>query len=321
MMDAQLLSDFLSHRDELAFETLVARHGPMVLRVCRDVLGDPYDAEDAFQATFLVLVRRAGAIRDRASLGPWLYEVAWRISRRARGLAAKRRAQQRQVLAMDIDAASSIPPSDPTRNEMKPILHDEIQHLPAKFREPIILCYLEGLTVEVAARRIQCPVGTLKSRLCRGRELLRSRLTRRGLTVSAVLLLLFAFSEDASASLAMDEGWAVVPDELLESTVKVGMHAAEGRISSSTIPRQVAAMARQELASRRQVRAVASVLVLTTLASLGSMWVSLTGQARTVPLFGPTRPGAASVAAKPERGLTARLGALVLPAAPESSCH
>ena len=170
MTDEQLLVDFLSHRDGSAFEGLVRRYGPMVFRVCRDVLGDPEDAEDAFQATFLVLLRQAGSIRERSSIGRWLYEVACRISRRERRRVARLRFQERQAPAMD---AAAPPDDDPADRELKPILHDEIRRLPAKLRDPILLCYFEGLTVEDAARRLCCPVGTLKSRLVKGRELLR----------------------------------------------------------------------------------------------------------------------------------------------------
>jgi RNA polymerase sigma factor (sigma-70 family) len=256
----------------------------MVLRVCRDVLGDPSDAEDAFQATFLVLVRRAGAIRDRSSLGPWLYEVAWRISRRARANAARRRAQQRQVLAMDMDAAS-VPPSDPAQNELKPILHEEIHRLPAKFRDAIVLCYLEGFTVEVAARRLHCPVGTLKSRLSRGRDLLRSRLVRRGLTTSAVLFLLLTFSEGASAAPALGVADDFVSRELLDSTVRAGMRAADGRLGG--VPARVSAMVRAEIAAARRAKALAGGLLLVAIMALDSSWVSVRGFAANITALPP----------------------------------
>ena len=291
MMDAQLLSDFLTHHDESAFGTLVSRHGPMVLRVCRDVLGDPSDAEDAFQATFLVLVRRAGAIRDRSSLGPWLYEVAWRISRRARANAARRRAQQRQVFAMDTDAAS-VPPFDPAQRELKPILHEEIHRLPAKFRDAIVLCYLEGFTVEVAARRLHCPVGTLKSRLSRGRDLLRSRLVRRGLTTSAVLLLLFAFSDGASAATIGSAGEGLISSQLLDATVRAGVRAVDGRIMG--VSGQVTAMVRAEISAARRARALAGGLLLVAIMALDSSWASVRGLAASVTPVPPVPNAAAS---------------------------
>ena len=165
MTDERLLTDFLAHRDDSAFEGLVRRHGPMVYRACRDILGEPEDAEDAFQATFLVLMRRAGSIRERGALGRWLYEVACRISRRERKRLARLGSQERQAPEME---ASAPPDSDPADREFKPILHEEIGRLPSKLREAIVLCYFEGLTVEDAARRLGCPAGTLKSRLAKG---------------------------------------------------------------------------------------------------------------------------------------------------------
>ena len=249
MTDEQLLVDYLSHRDASAFEALVRRYGPMVLRVCRDVLGDREDAEDAFQATFLVLLRQAGSIRDRASIGRWLYEVACRISRRERRRVARLRFQERRAPEMD---AAAPPDFDPADRELKPILHEEIRRLPSKLRDPIVLCYFEGLTVEDAARRLRCPVGTLKSRLGKGRELLRARLTRRGLAASALLLLMFSLTEEASAE---------VPGSLLESTLRAG-HA---KVAGVDVSGRVASMVIAEEAGRRRARIAASWTFLVVL--------------------------------------------------------
>lgn len=213
MNDAELLTDFVVHRDQTAFEVLVRRHGPMVLNVCRDILGDGHDAEDAFQATFMVLVRNASSIRDRSSLGLWLYEVAAKTARRARQQSARRLVTQRQVVSMD---TATVAEPDPTRNELRPVLHTEIQQLPTRLRDAIVLCYLEGFAIEAAAKRLDCPVATLKSRLSKGREILRSRLIRRGLGVTAVLLLLTYLTDEASAAPA-------VPDELVHTTVESGL--------------------------------------------------------------------------------------------------
>jgi RNA polymerase sigma factor (sigma-70 family) len=250
MTDDQLLADFLSHRDGSAFESLVRRYGPMVFRICRDILGNRGDAEDAFQATFLVLVRQAGSIRERSSLGRWLYEVASRIARRERHRLAKLRSQERQVPEME---ASARPEFDPVDREMKPILHDEIHRLPSKLRDPIVLCYFEDLSVEEAARRLDCPVGTLKSRLGKGRELLRSRLTRRGLAASALLLLMFSLTEE--------EASAEIPGSLLKGTLKAALAGVEGAIVS----KRVASMVVAEEARRRLARMIGSwsvVLIL-----------------------------------------------------------
>lgn len=219
MNDAELLSDFLIHQDEQAFEVLVRRHGPMVLKVCRDVLDDSHDVDDAFQATFMLLIRKASSIRDRASLGPWLYEVAWKTSSRARSQAARRHAVQKQVSTM---VASATPEADPTRHEFKPVLHDEIHRLPSRLRDAIVLCYLEGFAVEAAAKRLDCPVGTLKSRLSKGREMLRSRLTRRGVGVTTILLLVAYLTDEQAVA-------EEVPDGLVESTVQSGLEVLKTR--------------------------------------------------------------------------------------------
>jgi RNA polymerase sigma factor (sigma-70 family) len=268
MSDDQMVADFVSLGDGSAFEGLVRRYGPMVFRVCRDVLGDPQDAEDAFQATFVVLLRQAGSIRDRASIGRWLYEVASRISRRERRRVAKIRSQERQVPAMDWAAP---PDFDPAAREWKPILHDEIRRLPAKLRDPIVLCYFEGLTVEAAARRLRCPVGTLKSRLGKGRELLRSRLTRRGLAASTLLLLMFSLTEEVSAA---------VPDPLLDSTVKAGLSGVDG----ATVSRRVASMVIEEEAKWRWTRFAASWSLLMVLVFIfGASRMALGRKARPAP--------------------------------------
>jgi RNA polymerase sigma factor (sigma-70 family) len=149
LSDGRLLDQFATgHREdaEAAFRALVERHGPMVLRACRVVLGDPHDAEDVFQATFLVLARRAGSIRDRGSVASWLHKIAWRIAVRARAATARRREVERQSTRA---AAGKI--IDPERYLLDMILHEELVRLPDKYRTPIVLCYLEGLTHERAA--------------------------------------------------------------------------------------------------------------------------------------------------------------------------
>ena len=204
-------SNTLFGRDEASFERLVLRHGPMVLRVCRDILGDHAAADDAFQATFLVLFRRVQSIRDRDAVGRWLYEVACRVSRRARAVASKRRAQERRALMM---TAVGTPDHELLDREWRPILHEEIHALPEKFREALLLCYFEGLTVEAAARQLDCPTGTLKSRLTKGRELLRARLTRRGLAAAVIFCLLLAIEQP------VDAASPVVAPSLVRSTVR-----------------------------------------------------------------------------------------------------
>jgi RNA polymerase sigma factor (sigma-70 family) len=141
----QLLNRYVTRRDESAFEAIVARHGPMVLGVCRRVLDDPHAVEDAFQATFLVLVRKAGSLSERDAIGHWLYGVAHRVALRARADAARRRIREKLANPCTVPA----PLEDPSRCEIGPLLDDELSRLPGKYRAPIVLCYLEGLTASL----------------------------------------------------------------------------------------------------------------------------------------------------------------------------
>jgi RNA polymerase sigma factor (sigma-70 family) len=194
--DGSLLERFLVEGDESAFEAIVARHGSMVLGVCRRLLGDPHDADDAFQATFVVLVRKARQLRDAERLGPWLYGVATRVATKARAREARRRGHLRAVPA-DIPA-----PRNPDGDwfDVRSILDAELGKLSPKLRDILVLCLLEGLTAEEASRQLSCPVGTVKSRLARGREALRGGLTARGLAPAAALTVVAGSSRSALAS-------------------------------------------------------------------------------------------------------------------------
>ncbi len=183
---AQLLTRFAATRDEAAFAALVAHHGPMVLATCRRILPERADADDAFQATFLVLARKARSIGDPDRLAPWLHGVARRVAVRARSQAARR-------LAVEADGdepadVAVAPPPDDTF-ELRAILDDELARLPAKYRDPLVLCYLEGLTQDEAARQLAWPLGTVRSRLAGGRDRLRSRLARRGFAPGSLVVL------------------------------------------------------------------------------------------------------------------------------------
>src|SRR5262245_54466533 len=182
--DAECLARFVRSRDEAAFAELVRRHGPMVLATCRRSLGDSPDADDAFQAAFLVLARKAGAVRNAEYLGPWLHTVAVRTARRAKALAARRQAHERLVTTMP-DPPAEMPAAP---NEWLPLLDEELKWLPEKYRAPIVLCELLGASRADAARRLGVPEGTLSSRLARGRDLLRKRLVRRGAIVTGVAI-------------------------------------------------------------------------------------------------------------------------------------
>jgi RNA polymerase sigma factor (sigma-70 family) len=185
LTDGELLGRFVAGRDEAAFEELLRRHGPMVLGVCRRILYDVNDAEDAFQATFLALLRQAGSINKRESVGSWLYGVAYRIAVKAKSRARRRRTHERRGVAM--------PAEDPLYEaiwrDLRPVLDEEVNGLPAKYRRPVVLCYLEGKPYAEAARELRCSKGTVCLRLARARELLRQRLARRDVVLSAGLFL------------------------------------------------------------------------------------------------------------------------------------
>ncbi len=196
MIDGQLLEGFVRTRDPAAFRDLVARHGPSVLRVCRGLLHDPHEAEDALQATFLILVRRAPSIRDPERLDAWLVGVARKVAARARRRGVVRSERERKWAAMHPEARESDRPLDDIRR----VVREEIDRLPESYRQPLALCYLEGLTHEEAAERLGWPVGTVKTRLARARGRLRDRLDRRGLGLSVAFLLL-CLHREASAGL------------------------------------------------------------------------------------------------------------------------
>ncbi|WP_422928165.1 sigma-70 family RNA polymerase sigma factor [Singulisphaera sp. PoT] len=208
LTDRQLLERFTSRDDggsDAAFRTLMDRHGRMVLGVCRRILGDSHDAEDAFQATFLILVRKAESVRVSDSLGRWLYGVSCRVARRAKSTAARRGSGE---------SIATLPaPHDPSSEleEIRALVDEELLRLPARFRTPIVLCDLDGFTHEQAARQLGCPVGTIKSRLARGRGQLRDRLVRRGWSPAASFTAL---------TLATSEVEAAVPHLLVETTIR-----------------------------------------------------------------------------------------------------
>ncbi len=181
--DPDLLERFHSQCDETAFNTLLRRHGPMVLDVCRAVLADSPDAEDAFQATFLVLAQKAGSIRKRASLGSWLHGVAHRTALRARAQSAARQKHEARAPVRQTSEADEV-----SWQEVRQVLHEELGAIPERYREALVLCYLEGMTQQRAAARLGLGERTLRERLERGRDLLRARLVRRGLGPAALVL-------------------------------------------------------------------------------------------------------------------------------------
>jgi len=222
--DAELLERFVAQRDEMAFANLVHRYGSLVLGVCQRVLGDTHQAEDAFQATFLVLVRRASSLDGRGPLGNWLYAVAYRTATKARMTAARRRARER--LAMD-STPEAYTADEQAWDELRPILDEELSQLPRKYRAPLVLCYLEGKTQQQAAEELGWPSGSMSRRMNRARQLLRDRLEKRGVATSIGIGFLFwLLSQKATAS--------IVSPALVTTTVKAALAfgSAEGVLSS-----------------------------------------------------------------------------------------
>jgi RNA polymerase sigma factor (sigma-70 family) len=214
--DRQLLEHFVHDQDPGAFRRLVSRHGSAVYRVCRDVLRDWHEAEDAFQATFLVLVRKAPDIRDPESLGGWLRGVALRVAMRARRRAGQRRALEKTRAEMYREEDGTWPAEGTA--ELGTVVRAELKRLPDSYRQPIELCCLEGLTHQEAARRLDWPVGTVKVRLVRGRRLLRDRLDRRGVALGAGLLWMLPRSGTSSS----------VSERLMDATVEAMTLASAG---------------------------------------------------------------------------------------------
>jgi RNA polymerase sigma factor (sigma-70 family) len=224
LTDAQLLERFATRNGEaaeLAFAAIVERHGPMVIRVCRGVLDDPDDAHDAFQATFLVLVTKVGSVRSRDSLGSWLYGVALRVSRFAKAARGRRQAHERRHAAMSV---AVVEPSG--LDEIGPVVRDEFARLPDRYRVPMTLCDLDDLTHEEAARQLGWPVGTIKSRLSRGRARLRERLIRRGLGAVPIIL----------------ARPPALPASLIDRTARTAMKLAANGRAVGTVPAAVEAL-------------------------------------------------------------------------------
>jgi RNA polymerase sigma factor (sigma-70 family) len=245
--DGELLRRYLAGREESALEALVRRHGPMVLGVCRRVLGDAHDAEDAFQATFLVFVRKAGSIRPRELVGPWLYGVATRTALKARARAARRRAREKQVDVLpEVAAPVAAAPAD-----WRPLLDRAVQALPAKYRLPVILCELQGRSRAEAAGLLKLPEGTLSSRLARARELLRRRLAPDTAAGVAAVLGTAVFAQMAPAA---------VPAALVQSTVSAATAFAAGAAAGASAP--AAALAKGVLTSMRMTTLLIGLLTV-----------------------------------------------------------
>jgi RNA polymerase sigma factor (sigma-70 family) len=253
--DGELLERFARQRDQDAFTTLLRRHGSLVLGVCRRILQHEADAEDVFQATFLVLARKASSIRKREAVGSWLHGVALRLARQARLRALRRRARERAVV--DVPREEAVP--EFLWRDLRPVLDEEIAQLPGRYREPFILCHLEGKTNEQAARELALPLGTVLSRLSRGRALLRERLTRRGLTLSTGMLVT-ALARQADAA---------VPAAWIERTSRAALLFAAGKgLAAGTVSVSAALLAEGVLKAMfmTRVQMVGAVLLLACMA-------------------------------------------------------
>jgi cobalt-zinc-cadmium efflux system membrane fusion protein len=249
--DAQLLERFVSRRDDAAFEVLVWRHGGLVLDVCGRLLRQAEDAEDVFQATFLALARRAGSIGKRESLGSWLYKVAYRLALRVRARAA-REAALRQSLP---DLLAPGPAGSDAGPDLRPLLDEEINRLPEKYRAAVVLYYLQGKTTEEAARQLGCARGTVCSRLSWARQRLRNRLTRRGLVIGA-------------AGLGLTLAPAVAPAALVGATVNAALLFASGP-AAGALTGQAVTLAEGVVRAMVLTKVKVAAVVLLSLGALG----------------------------------------------------
>lgn len=231
LVDKILLERFATRRDGEAFAALVQRHGPLVEGVCRRMLRNDQDVEDAFQATFLVLVDKAAWIRRPELLGPWLYGVAVRISLKASASRAKRCVLERQGQEWSEPQA---PVKEPT-DDLWPVLDEELQRLPEKYRLPVVLCHLKGHSTEETARLLRCPRGTILSRLARARERLRARLTRRGLTLTAGSL---------TALLTEQPAQATISAALVHATVRMALVSTPNIGGTEGVPQPIFSLAK-----------------------------------------------------------------------------
>jgi len=292
LSDGQLLERFITRCDNVAFEELIARHGPVVLGICRRWLDDPRDIEDAFQATFLILVRKAASLRDRDALSSWLYGVALRVVRRARANAVRRRVRERPISGEP--AGRGRTPQECTGDDVLAIVDEEIRRLPEKQQVVVILCLLEGYTHEAAASELSWPLGTVKSRIAAARQTLTRRLTRRGLAPSGVVAIL-------RPGLGLGEPLNSISPHIVRLTVETARESLSNPWiptagTSATIAGLVRDVLRIMLVTRIQSAALV-VLALGTLAWAAPALLSARPADRSA--HTESRPKAAPIAAAP----------------------
>jgi RNA polymerase sigma factor (sigma-70 family) len=274
--DGQLLARFIASRDEASFAALVRRHGPMVLGVCRRLLGDFHDAEDAFQATFLVLAKKAAAIVKRESVGCWLYGVAYRTAREASVLSARRRARERPMHELPQPAVAPAEVQD-----WRPLLDGELNRLPGKYRDAIVLCDLEGRPRREAARLLQLPEGTLSSRLATGRKMLAKRLARCGVMLSGGAL---------AAAVSPAAAAAGVPAALVGSTARAAALVAAGQLAGFAAPAVVLMKEVMKAMLVQKLRLVAGAVVVLVAAAIGGLAYHAGGISGALQAAAPDKP-------------------------------
>jgi RNA polymerase sigma factor (sigma-70 family) len=289
MTDGQLLESFIAGKDEAAFATLVRRHGPMVLGVCRRIVRNHHDAEDAFQATFLVLARKAASVRPRERVANWLHGVAYRTAIKARTNTAKRQMREKQV--------KELPEPEVTQqdqwHDLQPLLDQELSGLPENYRLPILLCDLEGKSIKEATQQLGWPQGTLAGRLARGRKLLAKRLANRGVALSAGSLTVVV-----SQNVAM----AGVPTSLMSSTVKAAAMIGAGQaLAAGVVPAQVSALMEGVLRTMllNKLKIASAVLVCAILALATGSFIVTASKAE-----GPDDPEKKSASTKKAEATT-----------------
>jgi RNA polymerase sigma factor (sigma-70 family) len=258
--DQELLGRFVDHSDEAAFAALVQRHGDMVLGVCRRVLHDAHHADDAWQATFLVLARKAASVRQRQSVGSWLHGVAFHAAANMKRNLARRRAHERLAIGQHTAGAAA----ESWRDEWY-ILDEELQRLPERLKMPLVLCYLQGKTQDEAARELGWSTSTLRGRLNRGRRLLRLRLTRRGLTLSTAL---------AATLVSSESGLASLPSSLPATVVKAAVLSARGQAVAGLISPAIITLAEGVVEVMKTKQQIGIVIVMVV--SLVTLGVGLT---------------------------------------------
>jgi RNA polymerase sigma factor (sigma-70 family) len=294
LTDGEVLGSFVERADPAAFEEIVRRHGSMVLGVCRRLVRHEHDIEDAFQAVFLVLARKAACVRPRSKVGNWLYGVACRVARRARDTVQRRHGRERQVERLPEHGVPGTDTSDSA--DLMPVLDEELARLPDRYRGAVVLCDLEGRPYQEAARLLDCPEGTVASRLSRARQMLARRLSRRGVTLPA-----------GGLAVALAAGQTSACSPVLEASVRAACLCASGH--AGTISAQAVALAEGVMRTMLLTRIGTWLLVVVAAGLLACGGWRLAAQPASDPARPPEKaaerpapPGVAAPLPAPKRG-------------------